>query len=90
MTSKVKAKGKATRAGRTTSTRLSAKNQITIPVDVIRKAGFKVGETINCAVSDDGKVILSRLRNPILELSGIGTGLYDKFDLETERKSWGK
>jgi bifunctional DNA-binding transcriptional regulator/antitoxin component of YhaV-PrlF toxin-antitoxin module len=88
MTPKVKAKEKAIRAGRTTTTRLSAKNQITIPVDVIRKAGFKVGETINCAVGEDGKVILSRPRNPILELSGIGTGLYDKFDLEAERKSW--
>lgn len=28
------------------------------------------------------------IQNPILALSGIGTGLYEEFDLEEERKSW--
>ncbi len=70
------------------TTRVSAKNQITIPVDVLRKAGFKVGDTINCAVENDGRIELSRPRKPILSLAGIGTGLYDNFDLEAERDSW--
>lgn len=76
------------RAGRTTKTRLSAKNQITIPVEIMRKAGFKVGETINCTVSDDGKVILTRPENPMLQFAGIATGLYDGFDLRADRDSW--
>ena len=90
---KVKAKKKATltpktRKGRTTTTRLSAKNQITLPVEIIRKAGFKVGDAINCTVNEVGKIELSPPENPILRLAGIAAGIYDDFDLRAERDSW--
>lgn len=90
MKAKVKAKKKTavqprTRKGRTTTTRLSAKNQITLPVDIIRKAGFKVGDTINCTVTKDGKIELSPPENPIMRLIGAGNGIFDDFDLEKER-----
>lgn len=76
------------RAGRTTTTRLSAKNQITIPVEILRKAGFKVGDTINCTVDEEGKVLLTHPENPMLQFAGIATGVYDNFDLRAERDSW--
>lgn len=76
------------RAGRTTTTRLSAKNQITIPVEILRKAGFKVGDTINCTVDDEGRVLLTHPENPMLRFAGIATGVYDNFDLRAERDSW--
>jgi len=93
MKAKVKAKKRATlpvktRKGRTTTTRLSAKNQITLPVDIIRKAGFQVGDTINCAINKEGKIELSAPVNPILRLAGIAPGVYDNFDLQVERDSW--
>ena len=94
MKAKVKAKKKAavpikTRKGRTSSTRLSAKNQITLPVDIMRKAGFKVGDTINCTVNKAGKIELSAPENPIMSLIGAGNGIFDDFDLEAERaKGW--
>ncbi len=87
---KIDVKERAQRAGRTMTTRVSAKNQITIPVDILRKAGFKVGDSINCAVMANGTIALSRQQKPILSLAGIGTGLYDNFDLEVERDSWEK
>jgi bifunctional DNA-binding transcriptional regulator/antitoxin component of YhaV-PrlF toxin-antitoxin module len=93
---KVKAKEKTavavkTRKGRTTTTRLSAKNQITLPVDIIRKAGFKVGDTINCTVTKEGRIELSPPENPIMTLIGAGNGIFDDFDLEAERAySWGE
>jgi bifunctional DNA-binding transcriptional regulator/antitoxin component of YhaV-PrlF toxin-antitoxin module len=93
---KVKAKEKTavavkTRKGRTTTTRLSAKNQITLPVDIIRKAGFKVGDTINCTVTKEGRIELSPPENPIVTLIGAGNGIFDDFDLEAERAySWGE
>ncbi len=96
MKAKVKAKKKAvtpakTRKGRTTTTRLSAKNQITLPVDIIRKAGFKVGDTINCTVNREGRIELSPPANPIMSLIGAGDGIFDDFDLEAERAySWGE
>ena len=76
------------RIGRTTMSRLSAKNQITIPVEILRKAGFKVGDTINCAVNEKGEIELSRPVNPMLQFAGIATGLYDGFDLRVDRDSW--
>lgn len=90
MKAKVKAKKKTavpvkTRKGRTTTTRLSAKNQITLPVDIIRKAGFKVGDTINCTVTKEGRIELSPPENPIMSLFGAGNGIFDDFDLEKER-----
>lgn len=96
MKAKVKAKKRApvppkTRKGRTTTTRLSAKNQITLPVDIIRKAGFQVGDTINCAVTKEGKIELSPPENPIMSLIGAGDGIFDDFDLAAERAySWGE
>lgn len=88
MNAKVKAKKKTdvkTRKGRTTTTRLSAKNQITLPVDIIRKAGFRVGDTINCTVTKEGRIELSLPENPIMSLLGAGNGIFDDFDLEAER-----
>lgn len=93
MKAKVKAKKQnavaaKTRKGRTTTTRLSSKNQITLPVEIIRKAGFKVGDAINCTVNKQGRIELSPPENPIMKLVGIGAGLYDNFDLQAERDSW--
>ena len=99
MVAKVKAKKKTppaksavkTRKGRTTTTRLSSKNQVTLPVEIIRKAGFKVGDTINCTVTKDGKIELSPPENPIMSLIGAGKGIFDDFDLEKERAdAWGE
>jgi len=73
------------RAGRTSTTRLSSKNQITIPVEILRKAGFKVGDTMNCTVDEEGKIELARPENRILSLLGAGNGIFDDFDLEAER-----
>jgi bifunctional DNA-binding transcriptional regulator/antitoxin component of YhaV-PrlF toxin-antitoxin module len=93
---KVKAKKKATlpaktRKGRTMTTRLSTKNQITLPVEIIRKAGFKVGDNINCTVNKEGRIELSPAENPIMSLIGAGNGIFDDFDLEAERAySWGE
>lgn len=90
MKAKVKAKKNTsvpakTRKGRTTTTRLSAKNQITLPVDIIRKAGFKVGDTINCRVNEDGKIELFAPENRIMSLFGAGNGIYDNYDFAAER-----
>lgn len=92
MVAKVKAKKKAaaikTRKGRTTTTRLSSKNQVTLPVEIIRKAGFKVGDSINCTVNEQGKIELSIPANPMLQFAGMFSGLYEGFDLRADRDSW--
>ena len=81
----IEVKERAQRAGRTMTTRVSAKNQITIPVDILRKAGFTVGDTINCTVNEEGKIQLSKPENRIMSLLGAGNGIYDDFDWAKER-----
>lgn len=95
MVAKVKAKKKTpaikTRKGRTTTTRLSSKNQVTLPVEIIRKAGFKVGDSINCTVNEQGKIELSIPENRIMSLFGAGNGIFDDLDWEAERAdAWGE
>ena len=84
-----KVKAKKSRKGRTTSTRLSSKNQVTLPIEIIRKAGFKVGDTINCTVNSEGQIELTRPENRIMSLFGVGNGIYDDFDWAKERaEAW--
>ena len=50
---------KATRKGRGNSSRLSSKHQVTIPVDVMREAGFKVGDEIVFSV-EEKKIVITK------------------------------
>jgi len=86
MTTKVKSK----RKGRTSSSKLSSKNQVTIPIEISRVAGFTVGDELTFRI-DDGRVVIEKDQPKILGLIGIGAGIYDDFDLEAERASaWPK
>ena len=67
------------------TTKVSAKNQITIPVDIMRKAGFKVGDIVHCSVNENGEIELTRPTKRIMTLLGAGNGIYDDFDWAKER-----
>ena len=78
------------RRGRTMSSRLSSKNQVTVPIDVCRKAGFTVGDQLVFKVRDDGKVILEKEVGGIERIFGLLNGVTDDFDWRKDRKeSWG-
>ena len=88
MSSKVKVK--ITRKGRTNGSRVSSKHQITLPVEIMRVAGFQIGDQLGFKV-ENGKVVIEKDRPRILNLLGIGNGIYDDFDWEKERLSaWGE
>ncbi len=77
--------GRARRKGLTNSSRLSSKHQVTIPVDVMREAGFNVGDELIFKVEGSGVVIKRPLQgHPILTLSGLLNGLYNDYDHEAE------
>ena len=76
---------KATRKGRTRHSRLSSKHQVTIPVDVMREAGFKVGDELVFKVEDGAVVIQPKFKgHRILSLSGFLGGIYNDYDHEAE------
>jgi bifunctional DNA-binding transcriptional regulator/antitoxin component of YhaV-PrlF toxin-antitoxin module len=85
-----KVKAKLVRKGRTTTSRVSTKHQVTLPVEIMRVAGFKVGDQLGFHI-DNGKVVIERAQPKIMNLLGIGNGIYDDFDWEKERiEAWGE
>src|ERR1019366_2598614 len=73
-----------TRKGRKTTSRLSSKHQVTIPVDVLREVGFKVGDELVFNIQGK-KVIVTKKRVDLLEWIASLNGLYDGYDFAAER-----
>ncbi len=92
MVSKVKGKKKVsppkTRAGRTSTSRISSKNQVTIPVDILRAVGLQAGDDVEFAMNDAGFIEARKVeeKNLFLELSRVAGDTYRGFNLEEERK----
>ena len=68
------------------TTRVSSKHQITIPVDILRAAGIKVGERVSATCDGAGRVVLDR--DVIAEFVGALTGVYHRDELNTLRAEW--
>jgi bifunctional DNA-binding transcriptional regulator/antitoxin component of YhaV-PrlF toxin-antitoxin module len=102
MAIKVKAKKKATpakkvqavkqqRRGRSSTSRISAKHQITIPVEVLRNSNLSIGDEVEIIVNDQGIVEVKKVVpfNPFQALADVMGDTYVGFDLEKERaESW--
>jgi AbrB family looped-hinge helix DNA binding protein len=98
MVSKVKSKKKVsppkTRAGRTSTSRISSKNQVTIPVDILRAIGLQAGDDVEFAIDKAGVIAVTPIeasvgkQHKIMALAGDMTEYYDGFDLAAERASW--
>ena len=82
---------KSARAGRTSTSKLSSKNQLTVPVDILRSIGLTTGDEVEFSVNDAGfievKPVVSEL-NPVLELAGKYSKAFKNFDLAKEREGW--
>ena len=99
MTTKVKAKKapkKSTsarpRRGRATSSRISSKNQITIPVEVLREMSLKPGDRVEFHINKDNRLVITPVDSEWLktldEILGSMTDVYEGFDLQKEREEW--
>ena len=81
----------AQRAGRTSTSRLSSKNQLTVPVDILRRVGLAAGDEVEFVVNNAGFIEVLRAPNvnrDLLKLAGKYGDLFEGFDLEAERDSW--
>jgi bifunctional DNA-binding transcriptional regulator/antitoxin component of YhaV-PrlF toxin-antitoxin module len=90
MKSKVKAKkASPTRRGRTSTSRISSKNQVTVPVDILRAIGLETGDNVTFEIKD-GVIVMTPQEiddHPLRLLIGAGKGIYDNFDLAKERET---
>jgi bifunctional DNA-binding transcriptional regulator/antitoxin component of YhaV-PrlF toxin-antitoxin module len=69
-------------------TRLSAKNQATIPVAALRGAGLKAGDELRVESAGAGRIVLTRVEEPIAAYAGRLTGVYPKGSLRKLRREW--
>ena len=85
-----KPKQPAQRAGRTSTSRLSSKNQLTVPVDILRRVGLEAGDEVEFVVNDAGFIQIQVMADahPVLNLVGAFPGIFDEFDQEKERAAW--
>jgi bifunctional DNA-binding transcriptional regulator/antitoxin component of YhaV-PrlF toxin-antitoxin module len=69
-------------------TRLSSKNQATIPVSVLREAGFGAGDAVRIEASGPGEIRLLRVADRIERFAGSVPGVYPKGYLKKLRREW--
>lgn len=88
---KAKAKQKSVRRGRTSTSRVSSKNQVTIPVDILRKVGLKEGDEVEFSVNENGKLEVVPVKNPLDNVIGLFDRLGVEVDYEKEHEElWGR
>ncbi len=69
-------------------TRISAKNQVTLPVEAIAGAGLKIGDLLRADVSGPGQITLVREEDPLERFAGALTGVYPDGYLDDLRREW--
>jgi bifunctional DNA-binding transcriptional regulator/antitoxin component of YhaV-PrlF toxin-antitoxin module len=69
-------------------TRLSSKNQATIPVAVLRDAGVRPGDAIRIEATGPGEIKLARVADRIERFAGTLPGVYPKGFLKKLRGEW--
>lgn len=78
-------KVKQRRRGRTT---VSSKNQVTLPVDALARAGLVTGDQLAVEVRGPGELVLRRVVDPVERYGGTLTGIYEPDELDRLRDEW--
>lgn len=76
------------RARRRGWTRISAKNQVTLPVDVVREAGLKPGDELRVELVGAGRISLIREDDVIARYAGDMSDVYTPGFLDKLRDEW--
>lgn len=68
--------------------RVSAKNQITIPVDALAEAHVRPGDRLLVRADGHGRLVLTAVTDPLEELIGSAPGMAAETDLQALRDEW--
>lgn len=71
--------------------KLSSKHQVTIPVKVLREAGFAAGDDVVIRASGDGRIEVERADDLVRRFAGsLPAGTYPRGHLDELRREWGE
>ena len=69
--------------------RVSSKNQITIPVDVLREAGLRPGDEVSIRAASGGRIELTPTADLVERFAGsVPPGTYPPGAAEALRREW--
>jgi AbrB family looped-hinge helix DNA binding protein len=70
--------------------RVSSKNQVTLPVDVMRSAGLAAGDEVTVRRVGDGEVLVAVRGSRVRRHAGIAHGIYQPGELNRLRDEWNR
>jgi bifunctional DNA-binding transcriptional regulator/antitoxin component of YhaV-PrlF toxin-antitoxin module len=76
------------RKGPVAVTRISGKNQTTLPVAVLARAGLGAGDEVRVEVLGAGRILLTRATAASRRFAGCLTGVYERGYLTRLRREW--
>lgn len=68
--------------------RISSKNQVTLPVDAMRAAGLHAGDEVAVRPIGDGELVVAARGSRVRRHAGIASGIYRPGELEELRDEW--
>ncbi len=72
------------------TTRVSRKNQVTLPIATLAAAHVSQGDKLRVSAKGDGRILLERFADPLDEFAGSVPGLAAATQLEELRDEWGR
>jgi bifunctional DNA-binding transcriptional regulator/antitoxin component of YhaV-PrlF toxin-antitoxin module len=69
-------------------TRVSSKNQVTLPIDVLVTAGVRPGDSLMVEAKGTGEIVLRREEDPLDRYIGSMTGMFPPNYLRDLRDEW--
>jgi bifunctional DNA-binding transcriptional regulator/antitoxin component of YhaV-PrlF toxin-antitoxin module len=72
------------------TTRLSRKNQVTLPVAALAAAHVSQGDELRVSAKGDGRILLERSVDPLDDFAGSVPGLAAATQLQKLRAEWGR
>ena len=69
-------------------TRVSGKNQVTLPVEALAKAGVRPGDSLAVEARPNGEIVLRREIDPLERYYGSMTGMFPPNYLRDLRDEW--
>jgi AbrB family looped-hinge helix DNA binding protein len=70
--------------------KVSSKNQITLPVETMRAAGLHPGDEVTVRPIGDGEIIVAARGSRVRRHAGIANGIYRDGELDRLRDEWSR